>query len=147
MKVKAILVSLFASAFVLLLTGSWIFAQSGGVYELVWESVDPAAGTLVGGAYTLASTIGQPEPGLLQSGGGYSLNGGVVDAGGSPQNTATPTATLTSTQVPTGTPTATPTGTQVPTGTPTATPTGAQVPTATPTSDAGINSYLPLVER
>ena len=42
---------------------------------------------MTGGAYSLISSIGQPEPGSTQSGGGYSLNGGIVDAG-SPGQTA-----------------------------------------------------------
>lgn len=60
-----------------------VAAQSGGPYELTWTTTDAGGGTLTGGAYSLVSTIGQPEPGATQSGGSYSLNSGVVDAGGS----------------------------------------------------------------
>lgn len=57
-------------------------AQSAGPYELAWTSIDAGGGAMAGGAYSLSSSIGQPEPGATQSGGGYALNGGVVDAGG-----------------------------------------------------------------
>jgi hypothetical protein len=68
-------------------------AQSGGGYELTWTSVDGGGGALSGGAYSLVSSIGQPEPGATQSGGAYSLNGGVVDAGESGE-TASPEQTI-----------------------------------------------------
>lgn len=57
-------------------------AQSGGDYELTWMSTG-SGGEMTGGAYSLISTIGQPEAGTTQSGGGYSLNGGGMDAGSS----------------------------------------------------------------
>ena len=56
-------------------------AQSGGDYELTWATVDGGGGAMTGGAYSLVSSIAQPEPGATQNGGDYSLNGGVVDAG------------------------------------------------------------------
>ena len=62
-------------------------AQSGGGYELRWTSIDTGGGAMTGGAYSLTSTIGQPEPGATQNGGNYGLNGGVVDAGKSGQTT------------------------------------------------------------
>lgn len=52
-------------------------AQSGGPYELTWTAIGTGGGTLTGGAYSLVSTIGQPEAGPGASGGGYSLTGGV----------------------------------------------------------------------
>lgn len=57
-------------------------AQSGGGYDLTWTSVTVGSGTLTGGAYSMASTIGQPEAGLSASGGGYSLTGGVWGGAG-----------------------------------------------------------------
>lgn len=62
-----------------------VYAQSGGPYELAWSSIDSGGGTMTAGAYGLTSAIGQPEPGATQSGGSYSLNGGVVDAGSAGQ--------------------------------------------------------------
>ena len=58
-------------------------AQSAGPYALTRTAVYAGGGTITGGAYSLVSSIGQPEPGPTQSGGGYSLNGGVVNAGSS----------------------------------------------------------------
>lgn len=52
-------------------------AQAGGPYELTWTTTDAGGGALSGGAYSLVSTIGQPEAGPSASGGGYSLTGGV----------------------------------------------------------------------
>ena len=49
-------------------------AQSGGGYELGWSNVG-AAGTTGGGAYTLDSSVGQPDAGTV-SGGSYALSGG-----------------------------------------------------------------------
>ena len=69
---------------VLMLVPGSVNAQSGGGYDLSWTSVDAGGGTLTGGAYSLVSTIGQPEPGAAASGGGYSLTGGVL---GGPGNT------------------------------------------------------------
>lgn len=50
-------------------------AQSGGGYDLTWNTIDGGGGTSSGGAYTLSGTIGQPDAGTL-SGGAYTLNGG-----------------------------------------------------------------------
>jgi len=50
-------------------------AQSGGVYDLTWNTIDGGGGTSTGGVYTLSGTIGQPDAGTL-SGGTYTLNGG-----------------------------------------------------------------------
>ena len=50
-------------------------AQSGGGYDLTWNTIDGGGGTSSGGAYTLSGTIGQPDAGNL-SGGVYTLNGG-----------------------------------------------------------------------
>ena len=61
---------------VLFLSAAVALAQSGGVYDLSWSSVDGGGYTFSsGGDYTLGGTIGQPDAGLL-SGGNYSLSGG-----------------------------------------------------------------------
>jgi hypothetical protein len=64
--------------FVALQTGQGAFtalAQTGGGYDLTWNTIDGGGGTSTGGAYTLSGTIGQPDAGAL-SGGAYTLNGG-----------------------------------------------------------------------
>lgn len=78
---------LFLLIVICLLGSQAIDAQSGGGYELTWTSINAGGGEMTGGAYSLVSTIGQPEAGAMQSGGAYSLNGGVVDAGSSGQTT------------------------------------------------------------
>jgi hypothetical protein len=56
-------------------------AQSGGGYDLSWNTVDGGGYTFsAGGDYTLGGTVGQPDAGLL-SGGGYVLGGGFWGGG------------------------------------------------------------------
>ena len=50
-------------------------AGGGGPYELTWYTVDGGGTYSAGGGYTLASTAGQPDAGLV-AGGGYTLYGG-----------------------------------------------------------------------
>lgn len=63
----ALLLSLLASA---------ALAQSGGGYDLTWNTVDGGGYTWsTGGGYVLGGTVGQPDAGAL-AGGGYTLTGG-----------------------------------------------------------------------
>mgnify|MGYP000473091717 CR=1 FL=1 len=51
-------------------------AQSGGGYDLSWNTIDGGGTTWSeGGGYSLGGTAGQPDAGVL-SGGGYTLAGG-----------------------------------------------------------------------
>lgn len=51
-------------------------AQTGGGYDLTWNSIDGGGATFSsGGGYSLGATIGQADAGAA-SGGGYALNGG-----------------------------------------------------------------------
>lgn len=51
-------------------------AQSGGGYDLTWNTIDGGGATFsTGGGYSLGGTVGQPDAGVL-SGGDYSLIGG-----------------------------------------------------------------------
>jgi hypothetical protein len=52
-----------------------VIAQSGGGYDLSWNTVDGGGGTSTGGDYDLSGTIGQSDAGTM-SGGTYSLEGG-----------------------------------------------------------------------
>ena len=63
---------------VLLLVAATVQAQTGGGYDLTWNTIDGGGampGGSIGGSYSLGGTIGQPDAGAL-SGGGYTLNGG-----------------------------------------------------------------------
>ena len=71
-------------ALVLVLLGIFIgvngirlaIAQSGGGYDLSWNTVDGGGYTFsMGGGYFLGGTIGQPDAGT-HSGGPYTLGGG-----------------------------------------------------------------------
>ena len=54
-----------------------VHAQSGGGYDLTWNTVDGGgAMNATGGVYTLGGTIGQPDAGAALTGGGYTLVGG-----------------------------------------------------------------------
>ncbi|MEO6060600.1 MAG: hypothetical protein ABIQ99_01525 [Thermoflexales bacterium] len=51
-------------------------AQTGGGYDLTWNSIDGGGATFsTGGGYSLGGTIGQADAGAT-SGGSYSLSGG-----------------------------------------------------------------------
>lgn len=59
----------------------WALAQSGGGYDLTWNTIDGGGATFsTGGGYSLGGTIGQPDAGTL-SGGGYTLGGGFWGGG------------------------------------------------------------------
>jgi hypothetical protein len=55
---------------------------TGTGYNLTWWTVDGGGSTMVGsGAYTLSSTAGQPDAGVVE-GNGYTLSGGFWAGGG-----------------------------------------------------------------
>ncbi len=58
-----------------LLSVSIVAAQSGSGYDLTWNTINGGGGSSSGGGYLLVGTIGQPAAGTL-IGGGYTLNGG-----------------------------------------------------------------------
>jgi len=63
-------------AVLLSLLASVALAQSGGGYDLTWNTIDGGGYTWSeGGGYALGGTVGQPDAGTL-SGGGYTLAGG-----------------------------------------------------------------------
>jgi hypothetical protein len=61
---------------ILLLAGGIVLAQTGGGYDLSWWTVDSGGGAVSGSSYTLAGTVGQPEPGPSLTGGNYTLYSG-----------------------------------------------------------------------
>lgn len=60
---------------VLLLSVVPALAQTGGVFELSWSTVDGGGGASSGGTYSLNGTTGQPDAGVM-SGGDFTLSGG-----------------------------------------------------------------------
>ena len=75
---------LVAAALVhLALTDPSSFAQGASLYALIRPVAVASGAEISGGAYRLVSSVAQPEPGPAQSGGGYRLTGGLVDAGSS----------------------------------------------------------------
>lgn len=76
------LAAVLALFLVVAIVSPHVAAQSGGGYNLTWSTIDGGGATFsTGGAYTLGSTIGQPDAGLL-SGGPYTLSGGFWIGGG-----------------------------------------------------------------
>jgi hypothetical protein len=68
------------AACLLLLVASPVLAQSGGVYDLTWSTVDAGGASSTGGVYSVDGTIGQPEAGLLR-GGDFTVGGGFLPGG------------------------------------------------------------------
>ena len=76
--------SLLAAALVLpALAAPSALAQGNSPYALSRPVAVAAGGEIGGGAYRLANNVAQPEPGPAQGGGGYTLTGGLVNAGSS----------------------------------------------------------------
>jgi hypothetical protein len=71
---KAAMLTALVAVFLLILS-AWVYAQSGGSYDLAWNTLGGGGGSNIGGSYTLNGTIGQPGAGVLSSG-GYNLVGG-----------------------------------------------------------------------
>jgi len=80
MRTRYVIVLLVLLVYLLLAYVFPAVAQTGGGYDLTWNSVD-GGGTMfsTGGNYALGGTIGQPDAGLL-SGGSYTLAGGFWSA-------------------------------------------------------------------
>ncbi len=60
-------------------------AQTGGPFDLTWNTIDGGGGLLAGGLYTLTGTVGQHDAGTM-IGGAYTLAGGFWK-GGAPLGT------------------------------------------------------------
>lgn len=69
----------------LLLAGGVALAQSGGPYDLSWNTSDGGGGTMTGGSYSLSGTVGQADAGVM-TGGSYSLTGGFWGGSGSTES-------------------------------------------------------------
>lgn len=87
-------VGIFCLLVVILVLGSPASnAQSGGGYDLTWNTMDGGGGLSSGGDYSVHGTIGQPDAGVM-SGGDYSLQGGFWSGACAPPDVVTPTITL-----------------------------------------------------
>lgn len=67
-----------------LLASTWLsnasaIAQSGGVYDMKWNSIDGGAQTSTGGSFKIIGTIGQADAGQMQ-GGSFTFLGGFVQS-------------------------------------------------------------------
>jgi hypothetical protein len=69
-----------AVVLVVCLAGSITMGQSGGPYEIVWNTIDGGGGVSSGGEYIVEGTIGQSEGGR-SAGGGYEVLGGFWPGG------------------------------------------------------------------
>ena len=66
------------------------FGQSGGDFDLTWNSVDGGGGTSIGGDFVLSGATGQPDAGTL-SGGDFELAGGFLPGAAFDGRTSIPT--------------------------------------------------------
>lgn len=58
-----------------------VVAQTGGDYDLTWNTVDNSGGTISSGStFSMTGSIGQPEAGFA-SGGSFTLSGGFITGG------------------------------------------------------------------
>lgn len=65
----------------LLLATLPVIAQSGGPYNLEWNTIDGGGGSLsTGGTYSVSGTAGQPDAGVMSSG-EFTLAGGFWGGG------------------------------------------------------------------
>ena len=75
MRSKRLWIALPLALVSLLVLAGVVLAQSGGDYDLTWNTIDGGGGTSAGGGYSLTGTIGQPDAGS-SSGGDYAVDGG-----------------------------------------------------------------------
>lgn len=69
--------SVLAGLLPLVLVASTAPAQTGGVFDLSWNSIDGGGATFAtGGAFSLGGTIGQFDASQPLTGGSFSLSGG-----------------------------------------------------------------------
>ena len=58
-----------------------VLAQTGGDYDLTWNTVDNSGGIIsTGSTFSMSGSIGQPEAGY-SSGGSFTLSGGFITGG------------------------------------------------------------------
>lgn len=70
-------IALLTAAFLLIVFPQLALAQSGGGYDLTWNTMDSGGATFsAGGGFSLGGTIGQPDASAALVGDGYSLIGG-----------------------------------------------------------------------
>ena len=79
---RRLTIAVVSGALLLAVSAVLVNAQSGGGYDLSWNTFDGGGGTSSGGSYSLSGTIGQADAGQM-SGGGYTLNGGYWEGGSS----------------------------------------------------------------
>lgn len=78
-RVRSVRLTLFLA--LLLLPTAIVLAQSGGGYNLEWNTIDSGGHTFSsGGVYSVGGTIGQPDAGSV-SGENYTLAGGFWGGG------------------------------------------------------------------
>ena len=74
MKLKRI-IAIIAVVVAMLVLTSAVLAQSGGTFNLTWNSINGGGGRVTSSSYTMEGSIGQPYAGTLTSG-SYSLTAG-----------------------------------------------------------------------
>lgn len=75
MRLRCARMLIFPCALFLACASTGAHAQTGGAYDLSWNSLAGGQMFATGGAYSLGSTTGQPDAGVL-AGGAYAISGG-----------------------------------------------------------------------
>jgi hypothetical protein len=118
MTLRGLAASLFVVLSMVAVPATTSFGQSGGPYDLRWNTIDGGGTTsATGGIYVLGGTVGQADAGRI-AGGSVVVNGGFWK----PLEAISPTATATSTMLPTFSAIPTVTATTVPSATATELP-------------------------
>jgi hypothetical protein len=80
----ALIATVVVLALLWIVTASITSAQTGGGYDLTWNSIDSGGAIFsAGGSYSLGGTIGQPDVRWRLEGGQYTLGGGFWGSGAS----------------------------------------------------------------
>ncbi len=58
------------------IAGTAALAPSGPSFDLSWHTIDGGGGTSTGGGFELTGTVGQPDTGVVMTGGSFALIGG-----------------------------------------------------------------------
>jgi hypothetical protein len=70
---------------ILLCAGAAALAPETTDFNLTWNTIDGGGGVSTAGDYELAGTMGQPDTGVVMTGGAFTFTGGFWAAGAAPE--------------------------------------------------------------
>jgi hypothetical protein len=75
-KIRKLALFIILAALMAILITSFAVAQTGGVFDLAWSTIDGGGGSSSGGSYALNGTSGQSDAAGLSGNGNFTLNSG-----------------------------------------------------------------------